>query len=194
MSSLDKEQIFRWSWEAWRKAVGPAMKSVYTDAIEIMNVGANSNGYHDVGVVWREEVGIADLQSLIRELLAGIRPLYDLLHAMIRDVLRKLYPALPNFGPTDPIPAHILANMWSQNWESLLEFVLPNSTIKMNNRFAQTQWTPVEMAKKADDFYSSMGLPEMKRQFWLNSNFEKKNNLTKCHGTAVDMYSENDYR
>jgi peptidyl-dipeptidase A len=188
----NKEEILRWAWEAWRLAVGPTIATVYPEAVEIMNIAAMDNHYHDISTVWREELEIENLQSVVKQLLANVRPLYTLIHAVVRDALRKMYPNVPDFGPADPIPAHLLGNMWSQNWEPVLEYVLSNASFQ--SRFERSGWSPKEMATKADDFYSSLGLPAMNRQFWSNSNFEKTNNATKCHGTAADMYDRGDYR
>lgn len=55
-------------------------------------------------------------------------------------------------------------------------------------------WTTIDMVKKADDFYSSMGLPKMVKKFWKNSYFEKNEKLQKCHGTAANMYNDKDFR
>jgi peptidyl-dipeptidase A len=191
-SVKNKEEILRWTWEAWRLAVGPTIATVYPEAVAIMNAAALDNHYHDIGVVWREELEIENLESLAKQLLVTVHPLYNLIHAVVRGALRKMYPNVPNFGPSDPIPAHLLGNMWSQNWEPMLEYILTNTSLR--TRFERSGWSPKEMAKKADDFYSSLGLPAMNRQFWANSNFEKTRNVTKCHGTAADMYGKEDFR
>jgi peptidyl-dipeptidase A len=50
------------------------------------------------------------------------------------------------------------------------------------------------MVYRADDFYTSLGLPMMTAKFWKNSVFERESNVTKCHGTAANMFKEDDYR
>lgn len=47
---------------------------------------------------------------------------------------------------------------------------------------------------KAEDFYTSMGFPEMTNKFWKNSRFESHGNKSACHGTAADMFTGDDFR
>lgn len=37
-------EVFRWAWESWRAAVGDRIGQIYPYAIQLMNVGARSNG------------------------------------------------------------------------------------------------------------------------------------------------------
>jgi hypothetical protein len=48
--------------------------------------------------------------------------------------------------------------------------------------------------KRVEDFYQSMGLPAMTDTFWRESVFENKNGVANCHGTAADMFKNDDYR
>lgn len=42
--ALRFNEIFRWAWESWRAAVGNVIGTIYTKAIDIMNIGARANG------------------------------------------------------------------------------------------------------------------------------------------------------
>lgn len=42
--ALRFNEVFRWAWESWRMAVGPAIAKIYPNAIGVMNVGARANG------------------------------------------------------------------------------------------------------------------------------------------------------
>lgn len=66
------------------------------------------------------------------------------------------------------------------------------SDLDMN--IGRTNWTSHDMVKRADDFYSSMGLPLMTEKFWEKSLFERSSNNEKCHGTAANMFEPDDYR
>lgn len=50
------------------------------------------------------------------------------------------------------------------------------------------------MVRRAEDFYVSLGLEPMTDKFWSNSFFEQSTNLSTCHGSAADMYDEDDFR
>lgn len=41
---LQFHTVFRWAWESWRTAVGTKIGTIYSKAIDIMNVGARANG------------------------------------------------------------------------------------------------------------------------------------------------------
>lgn len=38
------DEVLRWAWESWRSAVGTKIGQIYSYAIAMMNVGAQSNG------------------------------------------------------------------------------------------------------------------------------------------------------
>lgn len=42
--ALRFNEVFRWAWESWRAAVGNEIGTIYEKAIDIMNVGARTNG------------------------------------------------------------------------------------------------------------------------------------------------------
>lgn len=42
--ALRFNEIFHWAWESWRAAVGTRIGTIYNNAIDLMNIGAKSNG------------------------------------------------------------------------------------------------------------------------------------------------------
>lgn len=43
--------------------------------------------------------------------------------------------------------------------------------------------------------YISLGLPKMTEKFWKYSKLERdENNSSQCHGTAANMFNDDDYR
>ena len=60
----------------------------------------------------------ADLKTQVDDLLEQTLPLYRKIHAYVRYFLSKKYPSvMPKDGT---IPAHLLGNMWAQQWSSIL--------------------------------------------------------------------------
>ena len=101
--------------------------------------------------------------------------------------------------------------MWGQDWVSLLElFSVSSSNINLNEKLQNKNLTVKDMVKyliifiivithivkvlEAEDFYTSLRLPEMTDKFWKFSIFEENENTTLCHGTAADLYSRDDFR
>lgn len=67
----------------------------------------NISGYLDNGEVWREEIEIQNLEIIVEQLYAELKPLYMMLHSVVR---YKLY---QKYGPSvidlkGPIPVHLL--------------------------------------------------------------------------------------
>lgn len=48
-----------------------------------------------------------------------IRPLYQQLHAYVRYQLKLKYGDI--VSETEPIPMHLLGNMWGQSWENVMK-------------------------------------------------------------------------
>lgn len=84
--------------------------------------------------------------------------------------------------------------MWSQNWEIYQKLIMPFDRVDLDQNLKDKHWVSEDMVRRADDFYSSLGLPVMPPEFWLKSFFEKNDKFGKCHGTAANMFSGNDYR
>lgn len=63
-----------------------------------------------MGQVWREELEIDDLEKVVFDLYEQIKPLYVMLHAVVRHKLLIAYGPLV-IDPVGPIPAHVLGNL-----------------------------------------------------------------------------------
>ncbi|CAH1642953.1 unnamed protein product [Spodoptera littoralis] len=192
MAFSKNEEVLRWLWLVWREKVGPPMKEPYRRLVSIENKAARRNGYLNIGVSWREELEVTKLREVSRQLYNSIKPLYSLLHGVMRFYLRRFYgDIVPAHGP---IPAHLLGNLWSQNWEPLADLLLPRN-IDLDENIRKLNWTVLHMAKRAEDFYQSLGLPAMTDTFWRESVFSRENNSdARCHGTAADMFQDGDFR
>ncbi|XP_046592933.1 angiotensin-converting enzyme-like [Neodiprion lecontei] len=188
------ESELRWAWVSWRNEMSK-VKGLFTTSVALQNQGAWNNGYLDIGECWREELETSDLENVVEDLYRQIEPLYKLLHAVARFRLVQKYPDIVD--PRGPIPAHLLGNMWAQNWASLIDIIWPRAKDNgsVTGALKRKNVTVTKMVKLAEDFYVSMGLPQLTSSFWENSVFERENRSEiACHGTAANMYRDNDYR
>lgn len=200
--TLDTFDATLWAWQAWRQIAGPAVWPPFRAAIGLMNAGARRNGYADIGAVWREELDIGDDDDATAEVMAQLwrhaRPLYERLHGVVRNALwHKVQRTAHTFERRDPIPAHMLGSMWSQNWSVFAELLLPETKDdSLRARLKRKRLQAHEIVAHADDFYTSMGLPAMGGQFWRRSvlGFENETLATSCHGTAANMFEPEDVR
>lgn len=128
--NIRPNEIFRWGWEGWRLAVGTQIGKIYPQIKNIMNKGARKNGqcfkvlnlyiqhnqnssiinlgYADIGEVWREEVEVPNLRNKMKNLLMDIKPFYQLLHGVLRNVLWNRIQGYENFDKDKTMPAHML--------------------------------------------------------------------------------------
>ena len=83
------------------------------------------SGFKDTAEMWLERYSDSEtFAEDVDKLWDQIRPLYEQLHAYVRRQLRKQYGS-SKIGKNDPIPAHLLGNMWAQRWANILPFTIP---------------------------------------------------------------------
>ncbi|KAK0166390.1 hypothetical protein PV328_004814 [Microctonus aethiopoides] len=193
MQMSRNEEERRWAWISWRNEM-KNIKNLFIQSVAIQNAGARRNGYADMGVCWREEMEIPGIENLSNNLWLSIKPLYKLLHAVVRFELRKLYPGAIS-SATAPIPAHLIGDLWSVNWQSLADILLPQSYINITNMLIKKNYTVNKMMSVTEDFFTSLNFPPMTNKFWTLSIVTRRNNsVDNCYGSARNMYELNDFR
>ena len=185
-------------WTGWRKISVP-MREQYARFVELANEGANELGYGDLGEMWRSNFDMtpAEFQAESGKLWEQVKPLYDELHCHVRAKLGDVYgeDKVPQDGP---IPAHLLGNMWAQEWSQIYDMIEPyegvgdidvDSTLKTKN------FSPQEMVRSAENFYVSRGMPRLPDTFWERSMFSKPADRdVVCHASAWGLDGGNDLR
>ncbi|XP_043280553.1 angiotensin-converting enzyme-like isoform X2 [Venturia canescens] len=194
MSKSRNESELRWAWTSWRNEMS-GVKKLFEFSINLQNSAARNNGYSDIGACWREELEISNLEDFIENLYGKVEHLYRLLHAVVRFRLHQLYPEAVH--PHRPIPAHLLGDLWSQNWSSLIDLILSKEEnfLHITESLLRKNYTVKAMVEHAEDYYVSLGFPQLSREFWSRSIFTENNSTeANCHATAVNMFEQNDYR
>ncbi|OWR51282.1 putative angiotensin-converting enzyme [Danaus plexippus plexippus] len=190
MKTSKDPEVLEFVWKIWREDTR-YMRAPFRELVNVQNEAARRNGYTNIGEFWRDELEIDDLRTFCRRLYQSVKPLYELVHGVVRFYLRQRYGDV--VSARGPIPAHLLGNLWSYNWEPLAEFIIPK-TIDLDDRMKSLNWTVIDMVKRADDFYISLGLPAMTETFWSKSLMTRVNDNERCHGTAADMFKDGDFR
>ncbi|HEY2013141.1 MAG TPA: M2 family metallopeptidase, partial [Bryobacteraceae bacterium] len=121
--SRDPKQLQE-AWTGWHAIARPIRKD-FGRYVELANKGAQQLGFKDNGAMWRSKYDMepdAFAKELDR-LWEQVRPLYLSLHAYVRSRLREKYgDVVPANGP---IPAHLLGNMWAQEWDNIYPLLAP---------------------------------------------------------------------
>ncbi len=125
MANSRDEKELRDAWVGWH-AIAPPIRQDYMRYVQLGNEGARELGFADMGAMWRSRYDMPpdDFAKEVDRLWEQVKPLYLSLHAYVRRRLRETYG--PDVVPADgPIPAHLLGNMWAQEWGNVYPLVEP---------------------------------------------------------------------
>jgi peptidyl-dipeptidase A len=185
------------AWTGWHD-VAKQMREPYTRFVELANEGARGIGYDDVGVLWRSRYDMtpAQFEQEVDRLWGQVEPLYDALHCHVRAKLHEKYgDAVPEQGP---MPAHLLGNMWAQDWQNLYDWLEPypgEASLDVTKALKKKRFDEIAMVKAGESFFVSLGLNPLPETFWQRSMFEKpKGRDVVCHASAWDVEINNDLR
>src|SRR5262245_5162175 len=174
-------------WEGWH-TIGPPMKKSYERFVELSNKGARQVGFADTGDMWRSRYDMAPdaFSAELDRLWEQLRPLYLALHTHVRARLHEKYGNLvPESGP---IPAHLLGNIWAQDWSNVYELVAPRiagSTYSLDRILESRRVSPTEMVRYGERFFTSLGFEPLPTTFWERSLFVKpRDREVVCHASA----------
>jgi peptidyl-dipeptidase A len=126
-----------------------------------------------------------------------VKPFYDDLHCYVRAQLAAAY-GKDKVKPGEPIPAHLLGNMWAQEWSHIYPLVEPykgQANLDVSAVLEQQRWDPVRMVKTGERFFTSLGLRPLPATFWERSMLVKpRDREVVCHASAWDVDNINDLR
>ena len=185
------------AWQGWHR-VSVGMRDRYARFVTLANAGARGFGFSDVGVLWRSGYDMpADaFASEIDRLWTQLKPLYLQLHAYVRARLAVRYPNLVTANGM--IPAHLLGNLWAQQWGNIYDVVAPAAATPNVDVTALLRAHGVDergMVRYAERFYTSLGFDSLPSTFWERSQFTKpRDREVVCHASAWDIDSKNDVR
>ena len=186
------------AWAGWR-TVSPPMRDEYRRYVELVNEGARELGFADLGQMWKSgfDMSPAEFEQETLRLWNQVKPLYDELHCHVRATLAEEY-GDERVPENEPIPAHLLGNMWSQEWGNIFDLVQPYpgvSDLDIDSALEEQHYTAEQMVESAESFYTSLGLPELPDTFWERSLFRKPADRdVVCHASAWGMDGGKDLR
>ncbi len=184
-------------WEGWQK-VGAPMRQDYARFVELSNLGARDVGFKNTGEMWQSRYDMAPqaFAAELDRLWGQLRPLFLSLHAHVRARLRDQYgDQVPADGP---IPAHLLGNIWAQDWRNLQDLVAPQTgtrDVPLDAILAARKVSPVEMTRIGERFFTSLGFAPLPATFWERSLLSKpRDRDVVCHASAWDINNVDDLR
>ncbi|MFL5425514.1 MAG: M2 family metallopeptidase [Myxococcales bacterium] len=186
------------AWTGWH-AIAREMRPLYTRFVELANEGAREIGFSDTGAMWRAGYDMPPEQfpAEMDRLWAQVKPLYDDLHCYVRGRLQEKY-GKDLVKDDAPIPAHLLGNMWAQEWTKIYPLVEPYpdaAQLDVTSAMTRMGLTPEKMMAIGMGFFTSIGFPELPRTFWTRSLMQKpRDRDVVCHASAWDIDGGEDVR
>jgi peptidyl-dipeptidase A len=197
MAESRNEKELREVWEGWH-TIAPPMRKDYARFVELSNKGAKELGFADTGAMWREKYDMppAEFTKELDRLWQQVRPLYVKLHAYVRMKLHEKYgDVVPANGP---LPAHLLGNIWAQDWSNIYPLVAPanaDAGYSLTEILTQRKVGAVDMVRTGERFYSSLGFAPLPKTFWERSLFVRpRDREVVCHASAWDIDLAEDVR
>ncbi|MCL6730358.1 M2 family metallopeptidase [Sphingomonas hankyongi] len=187
-------------WQSWHETTGRPMRQDYQHMVEIANAGAKELGYADTGAMWRSQYDMTPEQfsAMYERLLNELKPLYTQLHCYTRAKLNQKYgnSVQPASGP---IRADLLGNMWAQEWGNIYDVVAPKGAgdvgYDLTDLLVAHKYTPEQMVKTGERFYTSLGFAPLPETFWQRSQITRpRDREVICHASAWDVDAKDDLR
>ena len=196
-NSRDPEELKK-AWVGWHQIAIPIRKE-YVRFVELSNKGAKEMGFKDTGAMWRSKYDMEPdaFAAEMERLWQQVKPLYDSLYTYTRRKLSEKY-GKDVVSEDKPIPAHLLGNMWAQQWGNIYPILAPANAdrgydltqiLKARNTDAK------QMVRYGESFFTSLGFDSLPSTFWERSLFLKPaDREVVCHASAWDIDFEKDVR
>jgi peptidyl-dipeptidase A len=185
-------------WAGWH-AIGPPMRDNYARFVELSNQGARELGFADTGALWRSgyDMTPAEFSADLERLWKQVEPLYKELHAYTRRKLIAKYGAAAE-RKDGMIPAHLLGNMWAQEWGNVYDLAAPPATpvtYDLGEILVKRKTNPRQMVEFGENFFVSLGFEKLPETFWQRSLLAKPaDREVVCHASAWDIDLDKDVR
>jgi peptidyl-dipeptidase A len=186
------------AWVGWHKISLP-MKEKYARFVQLSNQGAKELGFKDTGAMWRSNYDMTPEQfsAEMERLWRQVEPFYVSLHTYVRKQLIKKYGKAAE-RPDGLIPAHLLGNMWAQEWGNIYPLVAPSTGgqgYDLTQLLKDHKVNELGMVHYGESFFKSLGFAELPKTFWERSLFLKPQDRDViCHASAWDVDFKDDLR
>jgi peptidyl-dipeptidase A len=185
-------------WQGWRQVSKP-MRPLFEQQVVLANQGAQELGYKDTGAMWRSKYDMPadDFGKELDRLWGQVKPLYNALHCHVRAKLGEQY-GEDKVPQNQPIPAHLLGNMWAQQWANIYDVVAPDNAdpgYDVTELLEKHDYSELDMVRGAEKFFTSMGFAPLPDTFYERSLFVKpRDRDVQCHASAWDLDNKDDIR
>lgn len=189
-------------WQHWFDGFS-TQKENFIKFYKIDEKACKMNGFKNCAESWRssyvtENYSDEDFLENLEEMWVVLKPLYQKLHAYVRFHLSEFY-GQDLVSKTGPIPSHLFGNPWAQTWDTLYESlpgIIPypdQPSMDITKTMVEQNYDAERIFKTAENFFVSLGMPNMTEKFWDHSVIEKPIDPDHagmvCHPSAWDFFS-----
>ncbi len=190
--------ILQEAWQGWHQ-ISPPMRPLYERFVTLGNSGAKNLGFQNMAEIWqgRYDMPPAEFRAEMDRLWLQVKPLYDELHCFTRTRLQERYgkDRIPDGGG---IPAHVVGNMWAQEWSNLASLVEPfpgKSQPDLTQALVAANFDAKRLVQTAEGLFDSLGMGRLPETFWDRSMFLRpRDREVVCHASAWDVDMSGDLR
>jgi peptidyl-dipeptidase A len=97
-----------------------------------------------------------------------------------------------------PIPAHLLGNMWAQEWSDVYDLVAPYPrapSLDVGRKLVARKWDAKRMVRQGERFFTGLGFDPLPATFWERSQLVRpREREVVCHASAWDVTWSGDLR
>ncbi|XP_034828842.1 angiotensin-converting enzyme-like isoform X2 [Maniola hyperantus] len=161
-TSNDTDEL-AYYWKAYRDATGKKIRPIFKDYVNRMNNVAVSENFTDAGEMWRYVFEDDDFMNTVNRLWNEIKPFYNLLHSYVRAKLKAYYKK--ELKDDESIPAHILGNLWAQEWQAIYHKVAAYPNIERATVLQNESIHFKDLFNAVDEFHQSLGFESAKDTF-----------------------------
>ncbi|XP_055844514.1 angiotensin-converting enzyme [Episyrphus balteatus] len=155
-------------WTNWRNEIGVEARTRFVEFVYFFRKAAAYNGHVSPSKTWYLYYEEDDLLKELEGVMWDIMPLYEEMHAFMRNVLRKKY-GQTIMSDDSPIPHNLMEQVLQHAWKAKSIFSppfpekkLPDIKSKMDEEIS----TPKKINEVASDFFESLGLNHFSSHFW----------------------------
>ncbi|GAB3388656.1 M2 family metallopeptidase [Lysobacter fragariae] len=147
------------AWQGWHTISQP-MRKEYERFVELSNTGAKDLGFADTGELWRSgyDMTPAEIAAETDRLWLQVKPLYEQLHCYTRTKLESKYGDKGEVAG-GMLPAHLMGNMWQQDWGNLWPILRPYSDEQAGSLDITSTLEKMRDAKESADMSAFKGDP-----------------------------------
>jgi peptidyl-dipeptidase A len=186
------------AWTGWHDTAKP-LREKYPRYVELSNKGAKGIGIDDTGALWRSAYDMTpnDFAADVERLWSDVKPMYEELHCYVRSKLRATY-GKDKVPEGAPIPAHLLGNLWAQEWGDIYDLVEPfkgEASLDVSKTLKDQKYDAKKMVGIGEAFFKSLGFDALPKTFWERSQFVRpQDRSVVCHASAWDVTYAGDLR